>query len=287
MATGREKRTKRARVDSRSFVPPVESRRENEREDNDENEDQEELVPSVESRRDNEREDNVENENQEELERPLLQANNSMDFGRTMQANSIEDSTRRQYERKIAHVIAWFKKFHAEMIDDANEVCPIIPGRLTGEVLVEFLGYCCMKRDEEGRARDPPVFYSYQHVNGYHSAIVYYMKHMCYVVISQSMTNGLQLFMKGYQRKIEKLKTDGESPIQEGKAPLSFEGVQYLSKKALKSGDMIGIFAHTFLLLCWNLIARCVSVSTLNYDHISWEEDCMTITFPTHKGMNF
>ena len=41
---------------------------------------------------------------------------------------------------------------------------------------------------------------------------------------------------------------------------------------------------HLFLILCWNLIARCVSVGSLMYNHISWNLDSMVIVFPSHKG---
>jgi hypothetical protein len=31
------------------------------------------------------------------------------------------------------------------------------------------------------------------------------------------------------------------------------------------------ITVHAFLLLCWNLMARAVSVASIRYDHVSWE----------------
>ena len=39
-----------------------------------------------------------------------------------------------------------------------------------------------------------------------------------------------------------------------------------------------------FLLFCWNLVARCVSVASLMYSHITWKEDAMVIVFPTTKA---
>jgi hypothetical protein len=44
------------------------------------------------------------------------------------------------------------------------------------------------------------------------------------------------------------------------------------------------IISHLYLLLCWNLIARCVSIGGLMYDHVSWVNDSMVFVFPAHKG---
>ena len=46
----------------------------------------------------------------------------------------------------------------------------------------------------------------------------------------------------------------------------------------------LAIFAWVFLVLCWNLMARCVSVAGIMFTHISWANDALTVVFPTHKG---
>jgi hypothetical protein len=45
---------------------------------------------------------------------------------------------------------------------------------------------------------------------------------------------------------------------------------------------MVDIRLGIFLLFCWNLMARCVSVSGIMFDHIGWEGDAMTIIFYEH-----
>ena len=71
-----------------------------------------------------------------------------------------------------------------------------------------------------------------------------------------------------------------------GKSALPFSGYKYLANKALlREPDFaLGIFADVLLLLCWNLIARCISVSSLMFQHISWSNDSMVIVFPTTKS---
>jgi hypothetical protein len=46
----------------------------------------------------------------------------------------------------------------------------------------------------------------------------------------------------------------------------------------------VSIFAHTFIVLAWNLMARSISISTLMYQHLSWVDDSMVIKMPKHKG---
>jgi hypothetical protein len=68
---------------------------------------------------------------------------------------------------------------------------------------------------------------------------------------------------------IAKLKQDGVMPIVEGKQPTSFKRYKLLATKALEQckDHNLAIFSHLYLLLCWNLIARCVSVGSLMYNH--------------------
>ena len=63
----------------------------------------------------------------------------------------------------------------------------------------------------------------------------------------------------GYVRHVAELKLDGIMSIDEGKSPLSVPGYKFLANKASKSTSdfSLAIFAWIFLLLCWNLIARC------------------------------
>jgi len=104
--------------------------------------------------------------------------------------------------------------------------------------------------------------------------------------LSDETLHAFKEFFNGYKRKIGELKQDGEMTSKEGKDPLSFSGYRFIARKALDQKDDLGLasFAWCFLLFAWNLIARCVSVSSLMYDHIWWEEDAMVIVFPTQKN---
>ena len=97
---------------------------------------------------------------------------------------------------------------------------------------------------------------------------------------------GMSDFSSGYKRLVADKKLNGEMEVQEGKCPITFAGYIFVAQKALKmTADFhLSMFAHLFLLLCWNLMARSVSVCTIMLQHISWEQDSMVVTTPKHKG---
>jgi hypothetical protein len=68
-------------------------------------------------------------------------------------------------------------------------------------------------------------------------------------------------FSGGYKRLIAQKKLDGEISQQEGKSPITFTAYCFLAKQALHHvrDFALGAFAHLFLILCWNLMARSVS----------------------------
>ena len=132
---------------------------------------------------------------------------------------------------------------------------------------------------------EPKEYQSFEHVSGYRSAIKERFSKQ-----GQSMPEPLSIeisrFFRGYRRKIAQLKQDGKKSMQDGKKPLSFRGYRFLADLARNQerDHTQSIFALLFLLLAWNLIARCVSVSGIRQSHFGWNVDALTVTFPKHKG---
>lgn len=44
------------------------------------------------------------------------------------------------------------------------------------------------------------------------------------------------------------------------------------------------MYPHLFTTLSWNLFARSHSVASLMFVHFDWQDDCLVITVPRHKG---
>ena len=156
---------------------------------------------------------------------------------------------------------------------------------MTKEHLQDFFGHICKKIAKNGNYLSPVIYRTFQHVSGYKSVIKdSYSNSDC--DFKPDIDKMLKNIFGGYQRKIANLKQDGVMPIIEGKQHLSSKGCKFLASRAnsQESDYNLSVFSHFFLLLYWNLIARCVSVGSLMYNHNSWLDDAMVIVFPSHKG---
>ena len=100
------------------------------------------------------------------------------------------------------------------------------------------------------------------------------------------VVNSVEDFLGGYKRKIGQLQLSGVMSLVEGKQPVTFDGYRFLALNAVQARKDFSssIFAHLFLLICWNLMARSVSVGSIMYAHMSWAGDALQITIPVHKG---
>ena len=196
------------------------------------------------------------------------------------------DNTKKQYQRKFEHFRKWMEEKYPQCLREDDNTIDL--ATIEKSHLVQFFGHICKKKSKAGEYLSPVQYQSFQHVSGYKSAIKdYFGNQDCN--IKEEIEKFFKKFVGGYMRKIAGLKQDGEMSIVEGKMPMSFRGYKFLAGKATidKGGDddeKLSIFSHFFLLMCWNLIARCVSVGSLMYNHISWENDSLVIVFPSHKG---
>ena len=202
--------------------------------------------------------------------------------------NNLHRNTKKQYSNKIKHFIDWLSKFHPEFfISESMELrLDAIATTIEGsQALKEFYAYISKKKNKDGSDKDPVEHQSFELVSGYKSAIKNYFKSKRVRFSNESELMQSEFF-GGYKRLIAEEKQEGTRKIREGKAPLSFTVYRYIAKLALQYDFDFNCstFAHFFLLLCWNLIARCVSVASLMFNHISWKEDAMVIVFPTSKS---
>lgn len=66
---------------------------------------------------------------------------------------------------------------------------------------------------------------------------------------------------------------------------MDFKVYQYLAKNFLEASyQRENIFAHLFLVLCWNLICRAGNVVSICLNHIEWREDALCIFFAHMKN---
>ncbi|KAF0767433.1 hypothetical protein AaE_002852 [Aphanomyces astaci] len=179
----------------------------------------------------------------------------------------VVERTRSQYSTMLAHFQRWLIHNNPDLVKN-NSIClPIPPG-----VCQAYLTFVSTKRDAQGNELVPQLHNSYSTINGYKSAIKFLnSERKCDASVELELT--LKQFAKGYKRHVAQLKEDGEIPMREGKCPMPKEGYMFLAMVAASNGTNCAHYAyvHCFLLFAWNLIARAASVSSIRFDHISWE----------------
>jgi len=194
--------------------------------------------------------------------------------------NCVTPKTKKQYKRRIAKIQSWY-----------TQMGKIFELPLKCEDIVDgFLGSLLPSTS------DPDSKYqAVTSIQGYKSAIMWY-----YIendqVIDPILDQTLNKFMRGYKRIVADARLDGKMEIFEGKHPLSFAGYKTLASKLMlltpefnTNGGRINtwnmsLFAWPFLVLQWNLMGRSVTVSTILYQHVSWQQDCMVLNIPKHKS---
>ncbi len=210
----------------------------------------------------------------------------------------VEDSTRRNYDSYLKKFKKWLR-INSPRSLRRDEIIVPLPDE---HVILQFLDQSKTKQsqgrgrrndneeeeeeDEEGEANQTnPTYIAYTTMVGMSSAIqdLYRSNKK---VVGQDINTELKMFLRGYKRFIQDRKQAGAHPVVEGKRHLSFVGYVTLAKYAIKQQESrdSSMFAHTFLVLCWNLFARSHSVATLMLQHLSWENDSLVVILPKHKG---
>lgn len=131
-------------------------------------------------------------------------------------------------------------------------------------------------------------------LTGYSSAIRWlYREHNMDIPVE--METAISNILRGYKKDYAQKKLDGHVEVFEGKHHLPYEGYRLLAEKLLSMQPTIisgikqhtwneAIFAHTFFVLQWNLIARSSTIADMMYEHLSWQNDALIVSTPKHKG---
>jgi hypothetical protein len=208
-----------------------------------------------------------------------------------MQANRIVEGTKSQYRCKIKLITAWFEKSHLEF------KLPLSP-----ENTLSFFGQLITPTPPKKQ----PAFCT---VRGYKSALIWYYRENG-MIIDENFNSALEDFLSGYKRMVSEWKLDGTMEAFEGKHHMTFAGYQIVSRELARitperhsstsssnsssSSNQTQFTFHTwnscllgwpFLVLQWNLMARSAMVTHLMLQHIYWQDDCMVIATPKHKGV--
>ncbi|KAH9186568.1 hypothetical protein AeNC1_011456 [Aphanomyces euteiches] len=193
----------------------------------------------------------------------------------------ILDRTYSRYKGIIDRITKWLCKERPGCIHDGAIKLPLELNDCKA-----ILTYCSIKRNRQTSEEIVPRKYnSFSTINGCLSAIQHLYSEDG-IQVSSELKDMMTKYSHGYRRHIANLKQSGEMSLVEGKSPMSVAGYRFLAKKAISAQNDFGLacFAHTFLVLCWNLMARSTSTASIRYQHITWRGDALIIEYGLSKS---
>ena len=102
--------------------------------------------------------------------------------------------------------------------------------------------------------------------------------------MSPELEGELTNHFSGLKRKIAANIQAGEGEIKVGKDPLCLQLFRFLGFELLVDVSRESIFARTFMIICWNLMARASNAFEVCINHMEWREDVLCIYFCQMKN---
>jgi hypothetical protein len=164
-------------------------------------------------------------------------------------------------------------------LDNINTVdnnCPVMLEKLTFNL---FSHYLSTRRNKKGE---------YLSKTGYGQirSSVKHMYRMCGKEMDNTYEKLLSQFMSGLKRTVASSRAASGRSLDEGKKGMSFEVYKKMCEILFKSDDDEYLFAHTFLTMEWNLLARSDNCFSMNVNHIEFKNDSLLFFLVSQKEIN-
>ena len=91
-------------------------------------------------------------------------------------------------------------------------------------------------------------------------------------------------FMSGLKRTVASTRAQSGRSLDEGKKGMNYEVYKRVCEILFKSDDEDYLFAHAFLTMEWNLLARSDNCFTMRVQHIEFKNDSLLFFFAKSKG---
>jgi hypothetical protein len=195
-------------------------------------------------------------------------------------------TTVKKYQQKINRLKKYCEEKHPECIINGKLIIEQEePEKFPDEVIIGFLGsemYLIKDRDTPQKKMRQPM-----DMQCFKSAILdLYLRNNIPFNDSMKMKRFDQTWSRGVKRirngeNKEEIGCD-EERVGPGKSPLKVETFKYLAMLALQSSRKAEIACYQIFM--WNLIARSINVSNLQWRSLSWSVDHLNVYQQFHKG---
>lgn len=186
--------------------------------------------------------------------------------------NRVMEKTRDQYKQTMDFMARQCLTLCPDAIQEGTEDAPVIQLPMSLNNIKIFFGIM-------GAEREDATIKSKSTVTGYISALKHAYRSKS-IPIPDDQTAFFKNFSDGYKRVVADKKQKGIMKQHEGKVACSYLLYTRLAKLALFAAEQrsnFSAFVHIFLVLCWNLFCRSISVCEIRTHHFSWENDMMVI----------
>jgi hypothetical protein len=151
---------------------------------------------------------------------------------------------------------------------------PMFFSNLNHTVFMCFLAH--LRTADNGRLC-PTTYQTYR--SALYNLCVIYNQLPIYVAMNDKLKNYFSGISRAHASRIR----NGQGEIKKGKEPLPFDLYRILAKNFLQKGKK-EIFAHTFMVMCWNLMCRASNAYNIKFNHMEWRSDALCIYFAQMKN---
>ena len=136
--------------------------------------------------------------------------------------------------------------------------------------------------DRNGEEQTMDVYLGKSSYDAIRSSIMHLYR-ICDTEMDEVFAKCVTQYIAGMKRTVAKEKKDTGQKLSEGKRDMPLNVYEKLCE-VLMSGDSDEYtFAHAFLAIEWNLMARSDNVVHLSVEHIEWSGNCLIFYFATTK----
>ena len=158
-------------------------------------------------------------------------------------------------------------------VNKHDDNCPIVLQKVTFNV---FSNYLATKRNKKGQMLSKSTYGTLR------SALTHLYK-MAGQEIPDKFRQEMSTFSRGIKRKVTQEKMESGLSLEEGKKAMNFDVYKLMCRKMLEISSDEGPFAHLFLILEWNLMARASNCMNFRLGHLEWRHDCLVFFFGKSK----
>ena len=183
------------------------------------------------------------------------------------------NSSRKNYTHAYEDFIGWLaqQQKYSGMTMTSTDGKRVLTNEYKAIALCDYL--------EKKRTKDGGTL-SYSGLNRYRSAVNHFMG-IQGVHYSDSCATLLTKFFMGIKRREARERHTGERSMNEGKSELPFQLYVWLCEYFLMKGNL---FAHSYLILSWNLCCRTNNTEAIVMRNIEWSGDALRIYFGITKS---